>query len=107
MNTARADDPPDDDVDALKAMIVALRAENWRFITEKAARDVPPEVWLPLMAASIDVWGADRSERQRKSDYENVRKWCELGTIVAEKRGGRLFVRMDNLRAHVAALRAK
>jgi hypothetical protein len=88
------------EMSSMQAMIAALRADNWRLIQKAAAQDAPPEVWLPLKAASVDAG----------EPYENVRKWCELGTIVAEKRGwgrGRWFVRMDSLHAHVAAKRGK
>jgi hypothetical protein len=100
MMPARDDDPDAnyrEEIDDLHGIIAALQADNWRLISEKAARGAPPKVWLPLKAAASDA-GAD---------YENARYWCEHGVIVAEKRGGRWFVRMDSLQAHVAALRGK
>jgi hypothetical protein len=127
-------DPPDDDnaardrrvyieeMSRLQDTIAGLQADNWRLV-QKAERDKPPEVWLSLKAAikvaRIDVLGfdIDRSDaaplsfddadQRRKSDEERVRRWCELGTIVAEKRGGRWFVRMDSLNAYLAGLRGK
>jgi hypothetical protein len=75
----------------------ALRAENWRLLAKMAARDAPPEVWRPLKPAAADAG----------TEYENARSWCKLGVIVAEKRGGRWFVRMDSLHSHVAASRGK
>ena len=84
-------------VAGLKADNARVVAENWRLIQQAAARDAPPQTWLPLKAAAADV----------AVEYENVRYWCEQGVIVAEKRGGRWFVRMDSLQAHVAALRGK
>jgi hypothetical protein len=80
----------------LEDTIAALQADNWRLI-QKAERDKPPEIWFSLKAASM-VDG-DRTERQRDTDYENMRKKCENGTLIAEKRGagrGLWFVRMDN-----------
>jgi hypothetical protein len=104
-----APDPVDADADRdralaldvisnMQAIIAALQADNWRLISEKAARSAPPQVWLPLKRAAADV----------TEPYENVRKWCELGVIVAEKRGwgrGRWYVEMGSLRAHVAPMR--
>lgn len=84
-------------IDGLQTLVEALRRDNWRLIAEKAARDAPPDKWLPLKAASIDV----------AVEYENLRSWCCLGVVVAEKRGGRWFCRMNSLNAHVAALRGK
>lgn len=78
-------------------VIADIKAENWRLIQQAAARDAPPDKWLPLKAAAIDV----------AVEYENARSWCERGVVVAEKRGGRWFVRLDNLHAHVAALRGR
>jgi hypothetical protein len=112
-------EPPDDDADhdrrvyitemsAMQRVIVELRAdtastvanlkaENWRLIAEKAARDAPPSVWRALKPAAADAG----------VEYETTRSWCELGVIVAQKRIGRWFVQMDSLYAHVAALRGK
>jgi hypothetical protein len=70
-------------------------AENWRLIQEKAEREAPQWLTLKRAAGLVEI------------EYENVRYWCEQGVIVAEKRGGRWFVRMDSLQAHVAALRGK
>jgi hypothetical protein len=115
-NTARdpADpiDPPTDDnaardrrvlldlIDEFRAdhaiVVANLKAENWRLI-QKAERDKPREIWLSLKAASM-VDG-DRTERQRDTDYENMRKKCENGTLIAAKRGagrGLWFVRVDD-----------
>ena len=86
-----------DTIDNLHGIIAALQAETWRLISEKVARGAPPEVWLALKAAAFDVG----------VDYETVRYWCDHGAIVAEKRGGRWFVKMDSLRTFVAALRRK
>jgi hypothetical protein len=113
-----------DELRADAAIVAAnLKAENWRLI-QKAERDKPPEVWksikAAIRAASVDVWvrqgaifvpPAQKNEqarqRQRKSDEERVRRWCELGIIVAEKRGGRWFIRMDSLNTYLAGLRGK
>jgi hypothetical protein len=125
MNAARdqsdEDDPPDDDppVDYLAVAVEALtgmqatidqlqadmRRKDWQRLVETQAATKAAEVWRPLKAAAIDVEPPECSERQRKANYENVRKWCELGVIVAEKRGGHWYVEMGNLRAHIAAKR--
>jgi hypothetical protein len=70
------------------AAIVAanLKAETWRLI-QKAERDKPPEIWWPLPAAC--VVDGDHTDRQRKTHHENMRKKCENGTLIAEKRGPR------------------
>jgi hypothetical protein len=121
MNAARNpedDDPPVDylavAVDVLTGMqatIDQLRADmrrkDWQRLVESQAATKPAEVWRPLKAAAMDVEHPGCSERQRKANYEAVRKWCELGVIVAEKRGGHWFVRMDSLQRHVTALRGK
>jgi hypothetical protein len=87
----------------LQSDFKALQADNWRLI-QKTERDKPPEIWLPLKAAStVD---GDRTERQRDTDYERMRKRCENRTIIAERRGkengrGLWYVRMDdNLDSH-------
>jgi hypothetical protein len=98
----------------------ALQADNWRLI-QRAERDKPPEIWksirFAIRAASVDIWvrqgifvppaqnNEQARQRQRETDEERVRKWCELGIIVAEKRGGRWFVRMDSFNAYLAGLR--
>jgi hypothetical protein len=74
--------------------VANLQAENWRLI---CAQSAPPVVWRALKPAAADAG----------VDYENARSWCEKAIIVAEKRGGRWFVRMDSLYAHAAALRGK
>jgi hypothetical protein len=123
MNAARnienpIDDAPDDDIAdrdrrvlleiinelrADNAIVVAnLTAENWRLIQKAAAeRNALPELYLPLKAAAILVVGI------READYEKVRKWCELGKIVAEKRGGQWFVQMKSLRDYFATTQRK
>jgi hypothetical protein len=78
----------------LRANTANLKAENWRLLSARAA---PPAVWRALKPAAADAG----------VDYENARSWCEKAIIVAQKRGGRWFVRMDSLYAHVAALRGK
>ena len=125
MNAARdqsdEDDPPDDDppVDYLAVAVEALtgmqatidqlqadmRRKDWQRLVETQAATKAAEVWRPLKAAAMDVEHPGCSERQRKANYEAVRKWCELGVIVAEKRGGHWYVEMGNLRAHIAAKR--
>ena len=41
----------------LQSDFKALQADNWRLI-QKTERDKPPEIWLPLKAASTgSVWG--------------------------------------------------
>jgi hypothetical protein len=136
MNAARTEhpiDPPDDSdppVDYLAAAVEVINAQagtitglqramdemqqerarqNWRRLVEAqaAAKAAPPQTWRALKAAAMDVEPPGCSERQRKANYENVRKWCELGVIVAEKRGGHWYVRMDSLQAHIAAKRGK
>jgi hypothetical protein len=126
MNAARDEhpiDPPDDDppvdhlavaVDVLTGMQATIdqlqadmRRKDWQRLVESQAATKPAEVWRPLKAAAMDVEHPGCSERQRKANYEAVRKWCELGVIVAEKRGGHWFVRMDSLQRHVTALRGK
>lgn len=102
-----AGDQPADDVDPLAVYLAemsrmqhtinSLQAEVWRLISEKVARGAPPQIWLTLKAAAGDVGEA----------YENVRKWCELGVIVAEKRGSRWFIQIDYLRAHIKAVRGR
>jgi hypothetical protein len=84
---------------AMDEMQRDVRRQNWRRLVaaQAAAKDAATEVWRPLKAAAGLV----------EIEYENVRYWCEQGVIVAEKRGGRWFVRMDSLQAHVAALRGK
>jgi hypothetical protein len=77
-----------------------LRAENWRLIQEKAARDALPQVWRSLKAAARDI----------AEPYQNVLGWCKQGAIVAERRGSRWYVLMSGqqgLYEHVAAKRAK
>jgi hypothetical protein len=109
-----------EEMSRLQDTIAGLQADNWRLI-QKAERDKPPEIWksirFAIRAASVDIWvrqgifvpPAQKNEqarkRQRKSDEERVRKWCELGKIVAEKRGGHWFVRMDSFNAFLAGLR--
>jgi hypothetical protein len=87
----------------MQATIRALQTSNWRYVAEKAAAalNAPPEVWLPLKAAASLVVGI------READYEKVRKWCELGKIVAQKRGAHWFIRMDSLRDHAATTQRK
>jgi hypothetical protein len=82
------------DIIELRANTANLKAENWRLLSARAA---PPAVWRALKPAAADA----------RVDYENARSWCEKAIIVAEKRGGRWFVRMDSLYAHAAALRGK
>jgi hypothetical protein len=82
------------DIVELRANTANLKAENWRLLS---ARSAPPVVWRALKPAAADAG----------VDYENARSWCEKAIIVAEKRGGRWFVRMDSLYAHAAALRGK
>jgi hypothetical protein len=86
-----------DTIDNLQSIVAALQAETWRLISEKVARSAPPEVWWALKAAAYDVG----------VDYENARYLCDHRVVVAEKRGGRWFVRMDSLRTYVEALRRK
>jgi hypothetical protein len=74
--------------------VANLQAENWRLIS---AQPAPPAVWRALKPAAANAG----------VEYETARSWCELGIIVAEKRGGRWFVRMDSLYGHVTALRGK
>jgi hypothetical protein len=100
-------EPPDDAVDPravylaemsnMQAVLAGLRADNWCLISEKAARESSPEVWAPLKTAAIDAG----------VEYETTRYWCEQGVVVAEKLGGRWFVQMRSLHAHVAVLRGK
>jgi hypothetical protein len=108
------------EVTRLQSDFKALQADNWRLIA-KAERDKPPEIWksirFAIRAASVDIWvrqgifvppaqnNEHARQRQRETDEERVRKWCELGIIVAEKRGGRWFVRMDSFNAYLAGLR--
>jgi hypothetical protein len=84
-------------ITGMQATIEALRRDNWRLVAGKAERDALPQVWRPLKAAAIDAG----------VPYQDALSWCNHGVIVAEKRGGRWFVRVDSLRAHVAALRGK
>jgi hypothetical protein len=79
----------------LEDTIAALRADNWRLI-QKAERNAPPEIWWPLPSAC--VVDGERTDRQRKTDHENMRKRCENHSIIAAKRGparGRWWVRME------------
>jgi hypothetical protein len=79
----------------MQATIEALRRDNWRLI-DKAARDAVPQVWQALKSAASLVG----------EPYQNVRYWCEQGVIVSERRGGRVFVEMGGLQAHVALRRS-
>jgi hypothetical protein len=76
--------------------VADMKAENWRLIQQAAVRDAPP-VWWALKPAAADVG----------IEYENCRFWCKRGVVVAKKVGGRWFVEMGSLRAHVGALRGK
>ncbi len=89
---------------ALHAMVDELKRDTAEQIAEQAAkitaleqqrRDVPPPEWIALKAA-------DRGQ----FSYEAVRKWCEDGVIVAEKRRGRWFVNVASLNARLACLAA-
>jgi hypothetical protein len=109
-----------EEMSRLQNTIAGLQADNWRLI-QRAERDKPPEIWksirFAIRAASVDIWvrqgifvppaqnNEQARQRQRETDEERVRKWCELGIIVAEKRGGRWFVRMDSINAYLAGLR--
>jgi hypothetical protein len=81
----------------LQSRVDALQAESWRLISEKAARNAPPDVWLPLKAASFDSGYG----------YERVRAWCAKGIVVSEKKAGRVRVCMNSLAAHDATLAAE
>jgi hypothetical protein len=76
-----------------------LKRENFRLLAEKAAL-AAPQRWLPLKRAAGEIG----------EPYENVRKWAELGKIVAQKRGwgrGNWYVEMSSLHAYAAAKRGK
>jgi hypothetical protein len=109
--TDRPMDPPPDDnaardrrvlldlIDEFRAdhaiVVANLKAENWRLI-QKAERDAPPEIWWPLPKAC--VIDGNRTERQRATDHENMRRRCANHSIIAEKRGpdrGLWWVRME------------
>jgi hypothetical protein len=88
--------------EVLAADNARLRLENASLLERLSELETPPEKWLPLKVGAFAAGAIDAGGK-----YENPRKWCERGVVVAEKRGGRWFVRMDSLQAHVAALRAK
>jgi len=82
-------------------IIAGLQAEGRRYRDEIAARVAPPEIWWPLSAAcAVEAPTRDgtRSDRQRATDHERMRRWCATGMIIAERRGpgrGLWWVRMQ------------
>jgi hypothetical protein len=81
-------------IDELRA---DMRRDNWRRLVESQNAAPAPKLWMGLKAAARDVdW-----------PYQNVLKLCVDQVIVAEKRGGRWFCEMNNLRAHISAQRGK
>jgi hypothetical protein len=80
----------------LEDIIAGLQAEGRRYRDEIAARPAPPEIWWPLPKAC--VIDGDRTERQRATDYENMRRRCDNKSIIARKEGagrGLWWVRME------------
>jgi hypothetical protein len=83
-----------------QAIIAEMETErarqNWRLLAERTAK--PPEVWLPLTFAAIDLVGTEYK------DYERVRKWCELGKILCKQDDPpHWLVEMNSARAHAAS----
>jgi hypothetical protein len=80
----------------LEDTIGALQAELRRYRSEIAARPAPPEIWWPLPKAC--VIDGDRTERQRRTDHETMRRLCDNKSIISKKRGkgrGLWSVRME------------
>lgn len=84
-------------MDQMQHTMVQMQADTFRIIAANVARSAPPAIWRPLKNAAVDTGVG----------YETCRYWAEHGVIVAEKRGGRWFIRMDSLQAHVGALWGK
>lgn len=85
-------------MDALVQILVRDNAQMRAKLATLEQRDtqpVPPPEWVALKAVPHGQFS-----------YEAVRKWCEDGVIVAEKRGGRWFVVKTSLAAHLAQLKA-
>jgi hypothetical protein len=113
-------DPPDEDdaardrrvyieeMSRLQDTIAGLQADNWRLV-QKAERDKPPEIWWPLPKAC--VIDGDRTERQRATDHENMRRRCDNKSIIARKEGagrGLWHVRMEaNLDGRMVPMRRR
>jgi hypothetical protein len=93
----------------LEDTIGALQAELRRYRSVIDARPAPPEIWWPLPKAC--VIDGDRTERQRATDHENMRKRCDNKSIIARKEGagrGLWHVRMEaNLDGRMVPMRRR
>jgi hypothetical protein len=98
-----------DEMSRMQSDIAALHAENRRYRDEIAARPAPPEIWWPLPKAC--VIDGDRTERQRATDHENMRRQCDNKSIIARKEGagrGLWWVRMEaNLDGRMVPMRRR
>ena len=90
-------DAKDVELDGMQHIMRAMQRDTFRVIADSVARSTPPDVWRALK----------RGAAYAGVEYETCRYWCERAAIRAEKRGGRWFVEMGSLHAHVASIRGK
>jgi uncharacterized protein YecA (UPF0149 family) len=82
--------------------------QNWRVLAAKTAQAAKAaQLLVPLTMAAdelVDLRPRNTYRARQKNNYEKIRAWCELGYVVAEKRGkaGNWVVEMNSLWAFAA-----